>query len=242
MKFDYCKDEMVLKVYPTVSACFEEAFPLIKKHFWMLILIIFVGTAVDAPMWIMEQTQTQPDQSGFNFSFNISDLIQPAYYFAIASIYSYGVLHVFTKVVRKKDFVFEDTLSGFKIYKRAILSNLLLVLTVALGFILLVIPGVFLICRLVFVPYLIMDKKHGVVESLKLSYSMTKGYFWTILGMGLLSFVVIILGLVLLGFGVLISFVWINLAFAVLYTAAEDLHYIDACKEVGVVPEETVKV
>ena len=83
-----------------------------------------------------------------------------------------------------------------------------------------------------------MDKKHGVKESLKLSFYMTKGYFWTILGMGILSFVFIILGLVLLGFGILISLVWINTAFAVLYNAAEDLHYIDACKEIGIIPNE----
>ncbi|MGZ2369924.1 hypothetical protein ACXR6G_09080 [Ancylomarina sp. YFZ004] len=236
MKFDYCKDDMILKVYPTVSACFEEAFSLMKKHFWMLILIIFVGAAIETPMWLMQQTQ--PSADGFDFTFSILQLIQVVYYFAIASIYSYGVIHVFTKVARKKDFVFEETFLGFRTFSRAILSRLLVVLVVGLGLVLLLIPGIFLACRLVFVPYLIMDKKHKVVESLKLSFYMTKGYFLTILGMGILSFIIIMLGLVLLGFGILISIVWINTAFAVFYNAAEDLHYVDSCKEVGIIPEE----
>ncbi|WP_372645783.1 YciC family protein [Ancylomarina sp.] len=236
MKLDYCKDDMILKVYPTVSACFEEAFSLMKKHFWMLILIIFVGAAIETPMWLMQQTK--PSADGIDFTFSFLQLIQVVYYFGIATVYSYGVIHVFTKVARKKDFVFEETLLGFRTYSRVILSRLLVMLVVGLGLILLLIPGLFLACRLVFVPYLIMDKKHGVVDSLKISYYMTRGYFGTIFGMGILSFVIIILGLVLLGFGILISLVWINTAFAVFYNAAEDLHYIDACKEADVVPEE----
>ena len=236
MKFDYCKDDMILKVYPTVSACFEEAFSLMKKHFWMLILIVFVGGAIETPMWLMQQNK--PSADGFDFTFSIIQLIQVVYYFAIASIYSYGVIHVFTKVARKRDFVFEETLLGFRTYSRAILSRLLVLLVVGLGLVLLLLPGIFLACRLVFVPYLIMDKKHGVVDSLKISFSMTKGYFWTVFGMGILSFIIIMFGLVLFGVGILISIVWINTAFAVFYNAAEDLHYIDACKQVGIVPKE----
>lgn len=236
MKFDYSTEDMILKVYPTASACFEEAFSLLKKHFWMLILIVFVGSAIETPMWLMQQNKSYLD--GFNITFSILEFIQVVYYFAIASVYSYGVIHVFTKVARKKNFVFEETFFGFKTYLRAILSKLLVVLIIGLGFVLFIVPGLFLACRLAFVPYLIMDKKHGVLDSLKLSFHMTKGYFWTILGMGILSFVFIILGLVLFGFGILISLVWINAAFAVLYNACEDLHYKEACEIVGVLSEE----
>ena len=236
MKFDYCKDDMILKVYPTMSACFEEAFSLMKKHFWMLVLIVFIGGAIETPMWLMQQTQ--PNSDGFDFAFSILQLIQVVYYFGIASIYSYGVIHIFTKVARKKAFVFEETFLGFRTFFRLIQSRLLVFLVVGLGLVLLLIPGLFMACRLVFVPYLIMDKKHGVVDSLKISFYMTKGYSWTIFGMWILSFVIIILGLVLLGFGILVSLVWINAAFAVLYNACEDLHYKEACEIVGVIPEE----
>lgn len=235
MKFDYCKDDMILKVYPTVSACFESAFSLFKKHFWMLILIIFVTGAIKTPMWFMQESKDMSD--GYQFTFHVLELIQTIYYFAVTSIFGYGVVSIFLKVARKEKFEFEDIFDGFKTYSRAFLSNLFFTLLVVFGLILLLLPGIFLACRLIFVPFLIMDKKHGVKESLKISYYMTKGYFWTIFGMGILSFVVIILGFVLLGFGILISLVWINTAFAVLYNACEELHYIDACKEVGVVPE-----
>ncbi|MRT93238.1 hypothetical protein [Ancylomarina sp. 16SWW S1-10-2] len=236
MKFDYSKEDMILKVYPSAGACFEEAFSLLKKHFWMLVLIVFVGGVIDSPMWFVKHIQQNSDS--FSFTSSVLQLTRTIYYFAVASVFSYGVAYVFTKVARKKDFVFEETFSGFKTYSRAILSNLLVVLIVVLGFVLFIIPGVFLICRLVFVPYLIMDKKHGVVESLKLSFQMTKGYFWTIFGMGILSFVMILLGLVLFGFGILLSLVLINAAFAVLYSACEDLHYKEACEIVGLVAED----
>lgn len=237
MKFDYCKDEMILKVYPTVSACFESAFSLFKKHFWMLILIIFVGGAIDSPMWFMQNVKEVSD-GGYQFTFHLAELLQTIYYFAVSSIFSFGIVHIFIRVVRKQDFVFEEIFDGFKTYSRVFLSNLLITLIVIAGLILLLVPGIFLICRLVFVPYLIMDKKHDVMESIKISFYMSKGYFWTVFGMGILSFVIIVFGLVLLGFGILISLVWINAAFAVLYNACEDLHYEEACKTVGVIPEE----
>lgn len=235
MKFDYCKDDMILKVYPTVSACFESAFSLFKKHFWMLILIIFVTGAIKTPMWFMQENKDFSD--GYQFVFHVVELFQTIYYFTVASVFSYGVVSVFLKVVRKEEFVFEDIFNGFKTYSRAFLSNLLYTLIVVVGLVLLIIPGLFLACRLIFIPYLIMDKKHSVMDSIKISFYMSKGYFWTIFGMGILSFFVIILGLVLFGFGILISLVWIYTAFAVFYNACEELHYIDACKLVGVVPE-----
>ncbi len=239
MKFDYCTDEMILKVYPTASACFEEAFSLMKKNFWILVLIVFMRWAIEAPIWFMGLGGRSSDT--YQLTFSIFELIEISYYFAVGAVFSYGIALVFLKTVRKETLVFEDVLLGFKNYSRVVLSNLVTVLIIVLGFFL-VIPGIFFACRLIFVPYLIMDKKHGVVKSIKLSYYMTKGYFWTIFSMAILSFGIIILGLVLLGFGILISFVWINAAFAVLYNAAEDLHYIDACKEVGLVPEEKEEV
>ena len=235
MKYDYCKDEMILKVYPNMSACFETALSLIKKNFWILLLIVFMRWAIEAPVWFMGLGERSSDT--YQFTFSIFELIEISYYFAVGAVFSYGIALVFLKTVRKETLVFEDVLLGFKNYSRVVLSNLLTILIIVLGFFL-VIPGIFIACRLIFVPYLIMDKKHGVVESIKLSYYMTKGYFWTILGMWILSFVIIILGLVLLGFGILVSLVWINTAFAVLYNACEDLHYKEACVIVGVIPEE----
>jgi len=239
MKYDYCEDDMILKVYPTMSACFEAAFSLMKKHFWMLVLVVFVGAAIDSPLWFMRESK--PTSDGFQISFQVLDFLQMIYYFAVASVYSYGVAYVFLKAVRKEKFEFEDALLGFKNYSRAVFSNILVVFIVGLGIILLVIPGIFMACRLIFVPYLIMTKKHGIVDSLKVSYYMTKGYFWTIFGMCILSFILILLGLVFLGIGIIVSLVWINAAFAVLYNAAVELHYNEACKMAGLpVPEDDV--
>jgi len=231
MKYDYCKNKMILKVYPTVSGCFEAAFSVLKKHFWMLILIVFVGAAIQSPMWFL-----QLDKNGagtVSFTLHIFETLQAIYYFAVAAVYGYGMALVFLKAVRKKKFEFEETLLGFKNYANAALSHLLVMFLVILGLVLLIIPGIFLACRLVFVPYLIMHKKLKIVESLKVSFYMTKGYFWTIFGMGILSFVLILIGLAFLGFGILVSLAWINAAFAVLYNAAEDLHYKEACEKVG---------
>lgn len=238
MKYDYCKNEMILKVYPTVSGCFEAAFSVLKKHFWMLILIVFVGAAIETPMWFLQLDKNGADSVGFTF--HIVELFQTIYYFAVAAVYVYGMAQVFLKAVRKEKFEFDETLLGFKNYVDVVLSHLLVMLLVGLGFVFLIVPGIFLACRLVLVPYLIMDKKLSVIDSLKVSFYMTKGYFWTIFGMGILSFVLILIGLVFLFLGIFVSLAWINAAFAVFYNAAEDLHYKEACEKVGLPVEEEV--
>lgn len=49
-----------------------------------------------------------------------------------------------------------------------------------IGFMLFVIPGFFLLLRLGFFPFFIIDKYTGVIESLKRSYHATEGHFWDI--------------------------------------------------------------
>ncbi len=62
-----------------------------------------------------------------------------------------------------------------------------------------------------------MDEKMEAIEALKTSWAMTKGYGWTIFGMAMLAFLIVIAGLLLCFVGVFISAMWITSSFAVLY-------------------------
>ena len=64
-----------------------------------------------------------------------------------------------------------------------------------------------------------MDKKLDAVKAVEESWRLTKGHGWRIFWMGIVSFFLIIAGLICLIFGVFISAMWISAAFASLYNA-----------------------
>ena len=83
----------------------------------------------------------------------------------------------------------------------------------------LIIPGIIILCRLVFVPFLVMDKDLEPMKAVEKSWQMTKGHGWTVFFMAILSFFIAIAGLIVFFVGILISITWIHAAFASLYQA-----------------------
>ena len=235
MRVDYCEKDLILKVFPTIGACFEEGWSVLKNNFLILLLAIIVSGLIEAPMGYNQMGWDSSDSitSGFS-SFQLLGFI---FYLFIITPFSYGVDWMFLKASRKIEPQFEEILNGFKKFLFVILSHLLVIGIVGVGFLLLIIPGIYLACKLIFVPFLIMDKKADPIQAVKLSFYLSKGYFWTIFGMGILSFFVLILGLICLFVGVFVSIVWIHSAFAVLYKAVDDLHYDDVCQLTGIFPE-----
>jgi hypothetical protein len=223
MKVEYCQKEMILKVFPSAGACFREGVSLLKENLIIFLLLILFSVVVDIPMGISEVFSET--ESWNNFSFQFFNGLSFLYYLCLVTPIGYGIAWLFLKAVRKEEFVFEDLFVAFRYFIAIVIVKLLLLLLIGVGFLFFIIPGVFLLCRFAFVPYLIMDKKLTAVKAIEESYRLSKKYFWTILVMGFLSFLIIILGLLAFGVGVLFSFIWIQSAFAILYSTVEELHY-----------------
>lgn len=93
----------------------------------------------------------------------------------ICAMHSYnGYLWVIVELCRNKQASFSDFLLRKPSTK--FMVTLLTVLAVSLlGSILLIVPGVFLFCRLCFAPLIVLDKRAGIIESIKQSFGMTRG-------------------------------------------------------------------
>jgi len=238
MKVDYCEKNLILKVFPTISGCFEEGWDVLKSNFLVLLLVIIIAGIIDAPMGINQINLNDNDSNLIGLSaFKLLGFI---YYFLVVTPFNYGVDWMFLKASRKSEPQFEEILNGFKNFIFVILSHLLVIGIVGVGFLFLIIPGIYLVCKLIFVPFLIMDKKVDPIQAVKLSFYLSKGYFWTIFGMAILSFFVFILGFICLFVGVFVSLIWIHSAFAVLYKAIDDLHYDEACELAGVTQNQKI--
>ncbi len=141
-----------------------------------------------------------------------------AYTFLFMPIIKYGEQYLFLKAMRDEEADLKTLFEGFKTqYLNVVLANLIVIALVILGFVMLIIPGIIIACRLAFVSYLVMDKNMDAMKAVEKSWQMTKGHGWTIFGMAIISFFIFIGGLIVFFVGVIISIMWVHAAFATLY-------------------------
>ena len=226
--------ETVNKQYrlrPTFGASFGTGWNVMADSFLRLFLVVVIMGLIAAPVNML---QVKVDPFNFNFHnwdmnhiFRVSTLgIIAAFYGLLALLYAFLVLPVFRyggrmmfiQAVRQEKVDFETLIKGFREnYLSIILANLLVGALVALGIFALIIPGIIIGCRLVFVSYLVMDKKLDPIEAVETSWRLTRGHGWTVFFMGFVSFFIIIFGFVLLIVGVFPAIIWVGSSFASLY-------------------------
>ncbi len=84
-------------------------------------------------------------------------------------------------------------------------ANLLYGFIVAIGIILLFVPGIIWAVQFCFYPLFIIDKNLGPIEALKASSKLTRGYKWQLFNFFLLLFLMNIAGFILTGIGLLVT-------------------------------------
>lgn len=138
----------------------------------------------------------------------------------VAGPIQYGASWVFLRAVRSERIEVKDIFVVFqRNYWNAVIANIVVSIIVVMGLVMLIVPGIIFACRLAFVPYLVVDREMDVMDALRVSWDMTRGYGMQIFLMGLLAIPVVIVGLICLFVGVFISVMWISAAFAVMYHA-----------------------
>ncbi len=139
-------------------------------------------------------------------------------YLAFQMFLTAGFLTILLKTLREEGPSFKDFFNKQRYIIRLAVGYLLYSIVVLIGFVFLIIPGIFLASRLHFFDFLIIDKDMRPVEALKKSYEITKGYTWKIF---LLLFVAapffFILGAMAFFVGILVAAPVIFLAQAFFY-------------------------
>ena len=141
-----------------------------------------------------------------------------AYSFMFMPVINFGEKYLFLKAMRNEEADLKLLFDGFRTnYLNIVLANLIVFALVILGLVMLIIPGIIIACRLVFVPLLVMDKNLEPMKAVEKSWQLTKGHGWKVFWMIIISFFLIIAGLIAMVVGMIISFMWIHAAFATLY-------------------------
>ena len=199
-----------------VGSAYRNGWRQLWKYFLELFLISIIGFIISIPTgmggWV------QGAAAG-----GILGFIGFVYSILINGPVEYGVAFAYLKAARGDKLEIKDMFEAFNNYWNAVLASLLVFVIIVIGLVLLIVPGIIFACKLAFTPYLVVDRKMAVIEAIKESWRMTGGYAWKVFLIGLLAIPIFIAGLICFGVGVIISIMWITIAFAALYHAVSSL-------------------
>jgi len=198
---------------PGVSSSYGHGWRQLWKYFLELFLIGLIGFLIGLPIGLIGRSE---DGAVAGVFFGVLGL---AYGILINGPVDYGVSFAYLKASRGDKLEIKNVFEAFNNYWNAVLASLLVFVIVVLGLIIFVIPGIIFSCKLVFTPYLVVDRKMEVIEAVKESWRMTGGHAWTVFFIYLLAIPIGIAGLICFGVGVIISIMWISLTLASLYHA-----------------------
>jgi uncharacterized membrane protein len=204
---------------PSIRASFSFGWSkMFERSFLPLFLAVIIVGILNGPVGA---NMNFDGDFNFNMIFLIPIIIFGlAYNFMVLPVIKYGENFLFLEVLRDKEADFKLLFDGFKTkYLNIVLANLIVFALVMIGFMMLIIPGIIIWCRLSFVSYLVMDKGLEPMKAVEKSWELTRGQGWRVFGLAIVSFFVFIGGLLVLFFGVLISIMWIHAAYASFYQA-----------------------
>ncbi len=193
----------------TISESLGYGWKTFKKN-WQFLVMTFVIVMVVGmiPNWLHDWSRENLPATSFVFSI-IGWLIQ--------MVTSIGVIIISLKFVDHKKPEVADLYKHYNLLMNYFLGSLLYGLVTVAGFILLIVPGIIWGIKYQYTTYLIIDKKMGPIEAFKKSGKLTKGVKMKLFWLGLAFIGVTILGVLALGFGLIIAWPVISLAGAYVY-------------------------
>lgn len=226
------------RLVPTFGNSFGTGWNVMMDNFLRLFLVVIVLSILTAPFKMLDFKFNENDfnhipffddiaRGDFRHLFTIGSLgvlaaflglVALLYALLVAPVFTYGGDMIFVQAVRKVKPDFEYLVKGFmENYFNIVLASLLVTALIIMGFFLLIIPGIIIACRLVFVSYIVMDKKLDPIEAVEMSWRLTRGHTWRIFFMGVVSVFIIFFGLLMLIVGIFPAIMWVSTSFATLY-------------------------
>ncbi len=207
---------------PSPGNAYSHGWKILKENFLELLLIIFIMAVIETPLGYFNREIIEFTSYGYEGNI-YNNFYSTFYWLLVVTPFEFGATFLFLQAVRSEKFEIRTIISPYNRFFDVIFAQILVIGIVVIGIVMLIIPGIIFAIRLIFVPYLVMDKGLDAVGAVKASWKMTSGYGWKIFGMAILAFFILIGGLIVFGVGILVSIIWISAAFASLYYAVDTL-------------------
>ncbi len=204
-----------------VMGCLRKGFELTKRHFGTLMLIGFVYFVVSILIGAVEGlisnllVPQNTGESGVVFH----PLMIPIKLASslVSVVLAAGLTRASLNIVSGSKATVGDLFSQIGKVVTLSLATLLFYIMLGFGFLLFIVPGVYVALRFGFFVSAIVDRDLGPIEALKYCYRITTNNALSLFGLFILSMVIIIAGMVALFFGLLVAIPVVTLAFSVAY-------------------------
>ena len=184
-KVDFSKRELIRKGWGKVK---EHAHLLIK------ILLAFIGLSIVSSI--------------INVAFEevmAVALLASIVVTIVQTVFEIGLIKIGLDIIENKKPNFKDLYSNYTLFLPFFLTSIILGIIIIVGFILLIIPGIYLAVRYQFTSFVIVDKKLSYWTAIKKAGELTKGRWMQIFLFDLALIGLNLLGLLALGIGLLLT-------------------------------------
>lgn len=175
---------------------------------FLISLLIIIGAIVIVPETVAGALQETNPLLSLAFSFG-STILQ--------IILLMGAIRITLEFIDQKKPSYEHLFSSYPLIIKFVMGTILYQLIVVLGFLLLIIPGIYWAIKYQYVGYLIVDKGIGPRGALSKSGALTEGIKIKLILFGLLLGLIVILGALALGVGLFVAIPVVMLATTYVY-------------------------
>jgi hypothetical protein len=189
---------------PSISETYAYAWDVLRGRFPELVLAALAWIAFSIPSFVLHH-----ESAGLSATLYDALVMAPL---------NFGALAIYLHAARGEPFETGDLFAAFRgSYGTVLAAHVLFVVLVGAGFMMLVLPGVWIATRLSFVAFLVMDEGETATGAVRESWRRTEGHAWRILRLWIVAAVLGALGFLLLGVGVVPAAMWAHVAFAALF-------------------------
>ena len=135
----------------------------------------------------------------------------------VSLLISMGVIRIALKITDGRPVETADLFQRADLAIPYFIASVIVGVMVAIGFVFLIIPGIYLAITFGFFGYNIVDKEHGIMESIEQSAAITRAQKWDLFAFGVALFFFNLAGAIALGIGLLITIPVSMLAAAFVY-------------------------
>jgi uncharacterized membrane protein len=190
----------------SIGDCISYGWETFKKRPWFLIGVLVLAGLISAVPGLFGPHPTvgpdgeviQPPLTAFSVVVSLASVV----------ISMFVAIGLTTLSLRAHDNIETAQLSDLwnpGPFWRFLGAHILTGIALFIGFICLIIPGIILAVGLAFVPYLVVERGLGPIESMKESWRITKGHKWTLFQLGLVFLGLLILGTIVFFVGIFVA-------------------------------------
>jgi GYF domain 2 len=201
-----------------IGDCLDRGWKLLKANFWPLVGVTFLIMLVSNIVALCGKVLPWPHYYvGTILVFGPNSLVS----ILLSPVFNAGLYNYYLMKIRGQPTDVGDAFKGFTAaFVPLVVLGLVTVLITAVGFTLLILPGIYLCIAYMFAVLLVIDKKMAFWPAMEVSRRVISSQWWSMLGLALLGGLIAMLGLVGLFIGI---FITLPIMFGAIAYAYEDL-------------------